>query len=193
MPPTHPPHRKSCNEIGHAHELTFSCYHGYPFLVRERTCLWLAEYIDNARKKLGFKLWAYVFMPNHAHLIIHFGRNTYDIAEALQEIRSPVSRKALAFLRDQAPEWLPRLKQQRGQRTEYHFWQRGGGYDRNAVEPSTLERMMEYIHMNPVRIGLVHKATDWKWSSAGWYARSEPSVLLVDRIPSEWTVEVGIR
>jgi hypothetical protein len=28
--------------------------------------------------------------------------------------------------------------------------------------------MMEYIHNNPVWRGLVKRAEDWKWSSAGW-------------------------
>ena len=67
-----------------------------------------------------------------------------------------------------------------------HFWQRGGGYDRNVTEPSTLEKMMEYIHLNPVRRGLVEQATDWKWSSANWYV-SGKGPLPLDQIPPEWT------
>lgn len=125
-------------------------------------------------------------MPNHVHLLVHFGRREYDIAQVLQRIKWPVSRKALAYLRVNAPEWLPRLTTQRGQKTESHFWQRGGGYDRNVTEPSTLEKMMEYIHMNPVRRGLAERATDWKWSSARWYS-SGTCPLEMDRIPPEWT------
>ena len=34
--------------------------------------------------------------------------------------------------------------------------------------------MIEYIHANPVRRGLVSKAEDWKWSSAGWKAGKNP-------------------
>ena len=29
--------------------------------------------------------------------------------------------------------------------------------------------MIEYIHGNPVRRGLVQRAEAWKWSSAGWF------------------------
>ena len=29
---------------------------------------------------------------------------------------------------------------------------------------------IEYVHNNPVRRNLVKLATDWKWSSARWYA-----------------------
>jgi len=180
-------HRRSINEAGHAHELTFGCYHGFPFLSRERTCRWLADSIEDARKKLDFSLWAYVFMPNHVHLIVHFGWSAnYEVAEVLREIKQPVSRKALAFVRAEAPHWLPRLSQRRGQRIEHHFWQRGGGYDRNITEPATLMRMIDYIHLNPVRKQLVERAADWKWSSANWYVNHAPGELTIDAIPPEW-------
>ena len=39
-------HRCNFNDVGHAHGLTFSCYHRYPFLKSERTCMWLKEAID---------------------------------------------------------------------------------------------------------------------------------------------------
>ena len=120
------------------------------------------------------------------HLVIHFGQSEYEVARVLREIKWPVSRKALAFLREFAPEWLPRLQAQRGQKTEFHFWQRGGGYDRNITESATLEKMIEYIHLNPVRKGLVERATDWKWSSASWF-NTGTGPLPLDRIPPEWT------
>jgi putative transposase len=28
---------------------------------------------------------------------------------------------------------------------------------------------LEYMHLNPVRAGLVSRATDWPWSSAPYY------------------------
>ena len=59
------------NDPGHAHELTFSCYRRYRFLSRESTCEWLAEAIDAARRELQYDLWAFVFMPDHVHLIVY--------------------------------------------------------------------------------------------------------------------------
>ena len=43
--------RSAFHDPGHAHELTFSCYRGYPFLQAERTCQWLAEAIEAARRQ----------------------------------------------------------------------------------------------------------------------------------------------
>ncbi len=62
--------RRTYNDAGHALALTFSCYRKYKFLAAERACLWLAESIEAARMDLDFDLWAYVFMPDHVHLII---------------------------------------------------------------------------------------------------------------------------
>lgn len=184
-------HRRSYNIPGHAHELTFSCFHGYDFLSKQRTCEWLAESIENGRRKLELSLWAYVFMPNHVHLIVHSPRSEYDVAEWLKEIKLPVSRKAIANLRRNSPAWLSRIKQTRGERTEHHFWQRGGGYDRNITDPKSLERMIEYIHLNPVRRELAVRAVDWHWSSARWFAGLDSNFLKPDRIPPEWTVRMS--
>ncbi|MCA9055420.1 MAG: hypothetical protein KDA75_16380 [Planctomycetaceae bacterium] len=56
-------HRRNINEPRQAHELTFSCYRRFPFLKAERTCQWLADSLDRARKELDFAVWAWVFHP----------------------------------------------------------------------------------------------------------------------------------
>ncbi len=186
------PHRKNINDPGHAHELTFSCYHRFPFLERERTCQWLVASIENARIKLEFDLWAWVFMPDHVHLIIHPRQSHYDISAVRRLIKEPVARKAIAWLKENAPEWLPRIERQRGTRKEYLFWQSGGGYDRNITEGSTLLKMIDYVHENPCRPQLVTRASEWKWSSAAWYVDQSIVPLMPDSIPPEWLVDTGL-
>src|SRR3954468_24189178 len=104
-----PPHRRSCNEAGHSHELTFTCYRRYRCLSAERTCRWLSESISAARKSHEFALWAFVFMPEHVHLIVWPRRPVYDMAAILQAIKEPVGRLAVGYLEEHAPEWLPRI------------------------------------------------------------------------------------
>jgi len=182
-----PRKRRAYNDPGHAHELTFSCYKSYPFLKAERACLWLAESIQKAREQSDFDLWAYVFMPDHVHLVVRPRRSTYDISAILRAIKEPVGRRAASYLAKSAPEWLDRVTTQRGQREERHFWQLGGGFDRNIAEPETLSQMIDYIHLNPVRRGLVVRASDWKWSSAAWFEGNGGAQLVPDRMPPEWS------
>src|SRR5262249_45088448 len=130
-PPVQPPPRKrvrSYNIPGHAHELTFSCLHRLPLLTRDRTRLWLLQALEDARRRLDFDLWAYVIMPEHAHVLVHRREEGYEIRRIRTAIKVPVSRKALAFLRQNAPNFLSRLRdEQPNGEVHYRFWQRGGG------------------------------------------------------------------
>ena len=180
-------HRRNYNLPGHAHELTFSCYQGYRFLESDRTCRWLADAIESARRDLDFALWAYVFMPTHAHLIIFPRQPVYDIAAIRTAIKRPVGRAGVRWIEERALEWLPRVTRKRNSKTERLFWQSGGGYDRNITEGATLLKMIEYIHMNPVRKRLVEKPEDWKWSSAAHYLAGGETSLPVDPVPPEWS------
>jgi putative transposase len=179
-------HRQSFDFPGHAHELTFSCYHRYPFLRAERTCRWLAQAIEEARSELDFALWAYVFMPEHVHLLVYPRQATCQIRSVLRAVKEPVGRTAIRYLSDHAPDWLPRVTRRRGSREERLFWQSGGGYDRNITDPPTLFKVIEYIHENPVRRGLVTRPEEWRWSSARWYAGASGVELAADSLPPDW-------
>ncbi|QDT38344.1 REP-associated tyrosine transposase [Stratiformator vulcanicus] len=180
------PRRRTFNEPGHAHELTFSCFRRLPLLSRDRTRLWLAESIDAARNRLKFHLWAYVFMPEHVHLIVKPLELDYDMGSIRTAIKSPISKRAIDWLEEHRPDWLSKLTVTKGGRIERRFWQKGPGYDRNITESTTLLKMIEYIHANPVRRGLVERPADWKWSSASELIEDQSGPLRVDRVPPDW-------
>jgi putative transposase len=177
--------RKCChryNDPGHAHELTFSCYRSLPMLSRDRTRGWLVQELDRARRQTPFDLWAYVIMPEHVHILLYSRKAEYDISRILWRIKRPVGLKAITYLQRNAPDWLSQeltVKRPDGA-SERRFWQAGGGYDRNIVEVSTAQKVINYIHQNPVRPGLVECPEDWEWSSARWYAGFRPVPLEMD-------------
>jgi putative transposase len=124
-------------------------------------------------------------MPEHVHLLIWPHQAIYDMATIRKSIKEPVGRKAIAFLEDNSMEWLLKLTRKRGNKTERLFWQSGGGYDRNIDCPATLLAAIQYIHLNPVRRGLVERAEDWNWSSAAHFLGG-CSPLTPDPIPADW-------
>jgi len=63
----------------------------------------------------------------------------------------------------------------------YRFWQRGGGYDRNSTEPTTIWSQIDYIHANPMRKKLCTHPHDWYWSSAGVHAGLREGPISIDR------------
>jgi putative transposase len=176
--------RKRCrryDEPGHAHELIFSCYRRLPLLSRDRTRDWVVEAIERARELERFDVWAYVIMPEHVHVLIRPREPGYQVSRALWRIKRPVGRRAIDHLRAHAPAFLERLTVTRGDGSrESRFWQVGGGYDRNVVEPETARSIIDYIHLNPVRRGLAERPEDWAWSSARWYAGLRPVPLEMD-------------
>jgi len=135
---------------------------------------------------LQYDLWAYVFMPDHVHLIVCPRQRIDDTSKFLQQVKEPVSRKAISYLKAHAPEWWPRIRVTRGDKVVHRFWQAGRGHDRNIENGCTLQQMIEYAHLNPVRAGFVERAIDWKWSSAAWFEGSASNSLIPDRIPADW-------
>jgi putative transposase len=186
--------RRRYDEPGQARELTFSCYRRFQFLSRERTRLWFVEALEKARRRWPFDLWAYVVMPEHVHLIVYPRAAGARLSGFLQGLKEPVARQALAYLRCHAPEWLPRLTVREGKRERHRFWQPGGGYDRNVFDPSTAGQMIDYLHANPVRRGLVERPEDWPWSSARWFAGIRPVPIEMDASVLEYVSAVpGVR
>jgi putative transposase len=159
--------------------LTFSCYKGQAFFSRERTCAFLAEAIHKARNKHPFDLWAYVFMPEHVHMLIWPIPDQSTASEIRHCVKQSVARRAIAFLREHNPQGLRFLAT--GQKhTQYRFWQDGGGHDRPLHAGTLLRRVAEYYHANPVRRGLVVSPEDWYWSSARDWAGMGPGPIPVN-------------
>jgi len=165
--------------LGHAHYLTFSCWKRQPFLSRERSRRWFLENLQRARRL--FDLWAFVVMPEHAHLLLlpHEG---VTMRQILLSIKQPVAQRALRWVRRNAPEFLPSMEdRQPSGRCRYRFWQPGPGYDRNTWTQQELQEKIHYIHDNPIRRGLVARPEDWPWSSWRAWESGEDELVTIDR------------
>src|SRR5262249_54426826 len=159
---------------GEARCLTFCCYHRYRFFEKDRTRQWFLESLEEARTRWGFALWAYVLMPEHVHLLLLPRPENPNLTGVLRDLKEPVGRKAVAYLKEHAPAWLEKITVGEGERVRHRFWQPGSGFDRNIRDWEVILAEIEYLHANPVRRGLVAQPEDWEWSSARWYAGIRP-------------------
>ncbi|PHS11065.1 MAG: hypothetical protein COA78_10465 [Blastopirellula sp.] len=169
--------RKSFDKEGDAHFLTFSCYRRLPLFTKERTCRWMIEAINLSKQRNPFDLWAWVIMPEHIHLVL-LPQSNVRIASILTSMKLSVSKRAIAWTEEHAPDFLDQLLdlQPNGKRS-HRFWQRGGGYDRNLRTTRDLHEKIRYVHQNPVKRRLVEKAETWPWSSAKDWENGTDSVL----------------
>jgi putative transposase len=177
-------HRKTCkryNKLGDAHAVTFSCFRRQAFLSKARSCNWFIEALERARQIHHFHIWAYVVMPEHAHLLIWPTEPQTELSDILNSIKQSVAKRALIYVRREAPSFLTHMEdRQPNGKVHYRFWQRGGGFDRNVVEPRIIYHQIDYIHENPVRRGLCATAVEWLWSSAVDYAGEGRGPIRID-------------
>ena len=172
------------NTPGDAHFLTFSCFERRPFLRSERALMWLSNSLSTACRKHDYRVWAYVFMPEHVHLLVKPEQPEYQISRFLYTIKKSVTNTAMNYL--EAADKPPAAWQSfwdidpNGART-FRFWQRGGGYDRNICSIEELREKLEYIHRNPVTRGLCESPEQWRWSSAAYYGGEETGTVPVTR------------
>ena len=167
------PHRKSVthyHEPGDFHELTFSCYHRLPLLDQGDFRQRLSSHMDRACGELSFQLVAFVYMPEHLHLLVNPLLPPPQIDRLLARLKRPYSAEIKRLLAATGNSLWQRLTvRERPGKHGFRFWQEGPGYDRNIASVKALERSIDYIPMNPVRRGLCDKPTDWSWSSARYY------------------------
>ena len=179
---THPP--KRYNTPGHAHTLTFSCYKNRTFLKSKIVCGILADSINAARIYYKFDVWAYVFMPNHVHLLIFPFEEEYSISDVLKSIKQSSSQAVIAHLKENNPKAIKYLETGL-KKPKLKFWQDGGGYDRNFWSREKLIVQVNYIHENPLRKELVENPEDWYWSSAAYWTKgiAGPVKIYTDKFP----------
>ena len=65
-----PAHRRRFEIPGHARYLTFSCYRRLPLFQNDAIKDTFVDRLRDARARYGFRLLAWVVMPEHVHLLI---------------------------------------------------------------------------------------------------------------------------
>ena len=134
----------------------------------------LARAFNRARGLHAFYLTAWVFLPDHWHCICA-PQYPATISLAMKSVKQS-STSAINQRRDTEGElWQPRF------------------FDRALRTVKEYNEKVEYLHLNPVRAGLVHRPQDWRWSSFNEYAgmsaeaQKERCGLIIDRatIPAD--------
>jgi len=155
--------------VGQARYLTFSCMNRLPLLRNDAIKALVVKQLEWSRQRLGYDLLAWVLMPEHVHMIVLPDPPRVSVSSILADLKRPVAQRVLRRWRQLNAGILQRIVDADGRA---HFWQAGGGYDRNLCIDGELWEKIIYVHENPCRRGLVERATDWPWSSAREYVGS---------------------
>lgn len=166
---------KHYHEPGDFHELTFSCYHSKPLLTNDCWRTELSRCIDIACEQAQMELVAFVYMPEHVHLLVFPLIDKPDLGFFLNRVKEPLSKFVKEALIKSKSKLLDKLTiRERPGKTCFRFWQEGPGYDRNLHSAKAIEGSIAYIHRNPCARKLCQRAIDWRWSSARYYLLEPP-------------------
>ena len=124
----------------------------------------LARVLRERREKHRFLLTAWVFLPDHWHAIL-FPRYPVTISRVMESIKVGSTLRINASRKESGLLWQPRF------------------FDRALRTVREYNEKAEYIHLNPVRAGLVERMEHWPWSSVHDYAGSVNTTPGTERIP----------
>ena len=140
--------------------------------------------LGEARNSGKFSIFAYVIMLDHMHLVTDCPNTS---AEVLRYVKGITGRRVIDYLKEKKYESsLAKLRHEGWKRKhDYSLWQQEKNVFSIFSEAVFMQKV-NYIHLNPVRAGLVEKAIDYRWSSARiWQRRDvedEPLIVDIDRI-----------
>ncbi len=132
-----------------------------------RTALFL-HVLGGLRQKLGFRLHAYVVLPDRVRLILGTpGADMRAVRLSVQRLKSRFAREVNArsgrsgLVWQDADQTLPLA---------------------NADE---VRRRIDFLHHNPVMAGLARNPSEWRWSSYRAWAGHGRTPIAVDLLPTE--------
>ena len=142
--------------------------------------------LDEARRSGGFALFAYVIMPQHLHALAD---GTLKASDTLRYLNGILSHRVIDFLKEGGfTTSLEKLRGAvKGRRHEYSLVDHHSSGLPVFSEGFFMQKV-NYIHLNPVRAGLVERAEDYRWSSARqwWGQAAEDEPLRMDLEKIDW-------
>jgi len=132
-------------------------------------------------------------MPEHFHILVS-STSGDGVERFLQGLRRSVSGKARAIMRQAENELSASFRlrgidpglfyQKTAGKSSFRFWK-----EKPRVFPmnhlSAIQKKLDYVHLNPVRRGLVERATDWPHSSARAHLLGEQGRIAISFLPEE--------
>jgi putative transposase len=168
------------DEIESARYVTFCTHRKIRLLKSDLFKQYVIDSINEAREIFKFKLFGYVLMPEHVHLMV-WPMPGSKIGEIIGFIKMDSAKKMMIKLREIDSKVLPKLLVIRNRLERYVIWQRRC-FDFNCLNEEIMWEKINYSHNNPVRRGLVESPDQWLWSSYRNYHEMDDIKIKIDKI-----------
>jgi len=149
------------------HFVTCTVINWIPVFTRPETVGILIRSLEYLRSE-GLKVYAYVILENHLHMVVQSGNISRDMAR----FKSHTAHELVQYLADNKIktilDQLKFYKKNHKNDRYYQFWQEGV-HPEWIQNDEMMRQKIEYIHYNPVKRGYVDKPEHWCYSSARCY------------------------
>lgn len=168
----------------HLYFITTSAIQHLHLFARDSVKRIILDSLHFQRTAGRMKLFAFVIMPNHIHLIAQFNE-TYTPGDAMRDLKRHTARMILrqAHAQNQM-DILTRLQQlNRAPGQVFKVWEEG--YDaRDIFSTRFLQQKMDYLHANPCQPhwNLAAQPEAYPWSSARFYLADQPCIIPIDDV-----------
>jgi putative transposase len=115
----------------------------------------LKEAIAKVKRTHTFKIHGWVVLPDHMHCVMELPEGDSDFATRWRLIKMLFSRSV------GKDEYISEIRQQRRERG---LWQRRY-WEHLIRDEADYQAHMDYVHINPVKHGLVKRVKDWPYST----------------------------
>lgn len=152
--------------------ITFTVYNWYYVFDRHGRFGLMADSLRYCQKHKGLKIYGYVFMINHIHLLIQ----SEDVSGFIRDFKRYTAREIMKNIVATEPGLADLFYKDKGY---YEFWAK-------TNMPIFIEsdrffhQKLDYIHDNPVRKEYVDNPESWRYSSASFYILDEPGPIEVE-------------
>lgn len=162
--------------------LTGNTYRCSRLFRRPDFCRLMLESLDYCRTKYAVKVYGFVLMPDHFHLLIGVPAEGV-LSNFLRDWKGFTARSIVKRLQEQKrSDRLEKLRAKAtGRRKDSHF---------RIFQPDThvegilsarfARQKLNYIHKNPIEAGLAEQLLDYPYSSARSWLLNDHSVFRVD-------------
>ncbi len=149
------------------HFVTLTVLHWIPVFTRPATVSILLDSLNHLTDE-GLKIYAFVILENHLHLVVQ----SKQLARDLARFKSFTSKELLAYLHQhnvvRILDQLAFYKKAHKIDRAYQFWQEGS-HPEWIQNAEMMRQKVDYIHQNPVKRGYVDRPEHWRYSSARNY------------------------
>ena len=159
---------------GAVHFVTFTVHQWVDVFTRKIYSQIILDSLKYCRENKGLEIFAWVIMSNHSHLILR--AKNENLSDIIRDFRKYTAKKIFKAIQENPQESRKKwLEMTLSFENQIWFWE-SGYHGEEIYSPSFFETKVNYIHLNPVRAGLVEKPEDYLLSSAGdfWGIRKGP-------------------